>query len=676
MKIAKHYVSLCTYPIKMQNNIQNIGILAHVDAGKTTITEQFLYLASATRALGNVDKGTAITDFLEVEKERGISVRSAPVSFTWKETQINLIDTPGHVDFSAEVERVLRVLDGAILVVSAIEGVQAHTYTLWHALQDLKIPTIIFINKIDRPGADVFKVVDELNKELKANAIPVCFTDNEHNVSDLWVDESQNVEIIALQEKYLEQLAGQDDELLGDYLDGLEIKGSRIKEIIQKLSLKAKLSPILVGAAKMESGVKELLDAIGHYIPAAKNDSEKEPSALVFKLEHDKKQGRLAHVRLFGGQLKNRDLVHNRSLGIDEKIARIQKVHTNKKEDIGELFAGDIGIVSGMSQVRVGDVLGKPDGIPKATSLNVPLLTVQAKAINEQDYAPLAAALQELASEDPMLDFIWLKTEKELHLKIMGAIQTEILQSILKNRFAIQAGFSEPTVVYKETPSKPGEGYVRYWMPKPCWAIMKFKIEPGKRGSGVVYESKVSVNDVQKKYQNEVEKTIPKALGQGIKGWEVSDIKITLIEGEDHVMHSNPGDFIIATPMGIMNGLQNTGTTLLEPVLRFTVSAQELDLGKITSDLTNMRAEFANPQFEDGRFSLSGIVPVATSLDYAIRLSSLTGGKGKINYRFGGYRPCADELGQTREYKGVSPLDESKWILHARGAYKANEWKF
>ena len=313
--------------------------------------------------------------------------------------------------------------------------------------------------------------------------------------------------------------------------------------------------------------------------------------------------------------------------------------------------------------------------MPKGSSLNVPLLTVQAKAKNETDYAKLAEALQELASEDPMLDFIWLKSEKELHLKIMGSIQMEILQSILFNRFEIEAEFTEPTVVYKETPSKKAEAFVRYWMPKPCWAILKLKIEPGERGSGIIYESKVRVDDIQQKYQNEVEKTIPKALEQGIKGWEVTDIKITLIEGEDHVMHSNPGDFIIATPMGILRGLENTGTTLLEPMLHFTISAQDIHLGKITSDLTNMRAEFANPEFEDDKFTLSGIVPVSTSLDYTIKLSSLTGGKGKINFRFEGYRECPDEFGKTREYKGVNPLDESKWILHARGAYKANEWK-
>jgi len=662
----------------MQQTIRNIGILAHVDAGKTTITEQFLYLSSATRALGNVDKATAITDFLEVEKARGISVRSAPVSFKWNNSVVNLIDTPGHVDFSAEVERVLRILDGAVLVISAIEGVQAHTYTLWNALQELKIPTIIFINKIDRPGADVLMIIEEIRKELKINAIPVQYAENESDtnikIADFWTDNTQNNELISLQENYIELLAEHNDQLLDDYLNEMKITGIRLKEIIQQLSKKADLFPIMLGIAKEGEGIRELLDAVTQYIPSANTDLDTELSGLVFKLEHDKKLGRLAHVRLFSGSLKNRDLIYNHSLNIEEKIARIQKVYTNKKEDIGQLFSGDIGIISGMSKVRVGDILGKPEGIPKSSSLNIPLLTVQAKAKNEADYANLAAALQELSSEDPMLNFIWLKSEKELHLKIMGKVQMEILQTILQNRFEIDAEFTDPTVVYKETPLKSGEGYIRYWMPKPCWAIMKFKIEPEDLGSGVVYKSKVRVDDVQQKYQNEVEKTIPKALQQGIKGWEVTDIKITLIEGEDHVMHSNPGDFIIATPMGVLKGLENTGTSLLEPMLRFTISAQEAHLGKITSDLTNMRAEFSNPEFEDDKFTLSGIVPVSTSLDYAIKLSSLTGGKGKINYRFEGYRNCPDNLGKTREYKGVNPLDESKWILHARGAYKANEW--
>jgi len=663
----------------MSKPIQNIGILAHVDGGKTTLTEHFLFLGGATRQLGNVDKGSAVTDNLEVEKERGISVRSVATSFEWKGTQINLIDTPGHIDFSSEVERVLRVLDGAILLVSAVEGVQAHTYGLWHALQDLNIPTLIFINKIDRSGADVLGVFDEIKRELGiplfALQYPVNEADTNASINYLFNTESQNETASELLDKSMETLAELDEEILEAYLDGNLPTSDIILEKAKKLSQRNSIQPVFLGVAKNGIGIEELLDGVLEYLPKAHTDANTPLSALVFKLEHDKTLGRLAHIRLFGGQVKNRDNILNFSQQSEEKISQIKKLYTSKLEDMPELNAGDIGIVSGMSQVVVGDILGSPEGVPENTSLNAPLLTVQVKATNENDYAALASALQELASEDPLLDFQWLKDEKELHLKIMGAIQMEILQIVIKNRFGIEAEFVDPTVIYKETPSKAGIGTVRYTMPKPCWAVMTFSIEPGERGSGIVFESKVSVDKIKNKYQNEVERTINKALAQGIKGWEVTDIKITLIEGEDHEMHSRPGDFILATPMGLMKALENAGTSLLEPMLEFSITAPEEVLGKVASDLNNMRAEIGSPVFNNEKFTLKGLVPAATSLDYSIKFNSLTGGKGKLKFSFAGYRECTDELGQTREYKGVNPLDESKWILHARGAYKRDEWK-
>ncbi len=657
----------------------NIGILAHVDAGKTTITENFLYLSGAIRHLGNVDKGSTVTDSLDVEKERGISVRSVATSFTWKDTQINLIDTPGHIDFSAEVERVLRVLDGAILVVSAVEGVQAHTYSLWNALQDLNIPCLIFINKLDRSGADVLALIEELKKELGVTPFCLQYFDNEGeenaSVHDLWTN-SNNSEIAKeLKEKSFEALAELDEEILEEYLEGTEISVEKILNSALNHCKTNKLNPLLLGVAKNSTGTKELLDAVVKYFPAAKSDSDSEPSAVVFKLEHDKTLGRLAHIRMFSGSLKNRATILNFSQQIEEKVSQIKKAFTNKLEDIPELTAGDIGVISGLPNVKVGDILGSDANVPKTTSLNTPLLTVQVKPIDENNYAKLAEALQELASEDPLLDFQWVKEDKELHVKIMGAIQVEILEIIIKNRFGIDVEFLDPTIIYKETPSKEGEGNVRYWMPKPCWAVMTFKIERAKQGDGIVYKSEVSVDKIKQKYQNEVEKTIKKALTQGIKGWEVTDIKITLVDGEDHEVHSRPGDFIIATPMGLMKALENSGTTLLEPMLDFSITAPEEFLGKIASDLNTMRAEIGSPVFDGDKFNLKGSVPAATSIDYSIKFSSLTGGKGKLKFTFNGYKTCSDELGQIREYKGVNPLDESKWILHARGAYKRDEWK-
>ena len=244
----------------------------------------------------------------------------------------------------------------------------------------------------------------------------------------------------------------------------------------------------------------------------------------------------------------------------------------------------------------------------------------------------------------------------------------QILEHILLNRFNIETTFEEPTVIYRETPTQKGEGYVRYWMPKPCWAIMRFLIEPGERNSGVQYSSIVSVDKIHQKYQNEVERTIKSALKQGIKGWEVTDLKITLIDGEDHEVHSHPGDFVVATPMGIMDGLTNTGTTFLEPILSFKISAAEELLGNITSDIQQMRGRFDSPTFDNGKFFLTGFLPLATSIDYPVKLSSRSGGKAKIVTTLHGYEPCSEELGVIRSYKGISPLDTAKYILKARKA--------
>ncbi len=650
----------------MSSKIRNVGILAHVDAGKTTITENFLYLSGQSKKLGSVDDGTAHTDFLDVEKDRGISVRSSNTTFYWNDIKVNLIDTPGHVDFSADVERVLRVLDCAVLVISAVEGVQAHTETLWNALRNLKIPTIFFINKIDRAGADVELVIHEIKKELTNHLAvlydPVDEASNDASINCVWTKDY-------LKDSIVEVIANANETILEKYLEEEPLSFSELDQALIKATHQNEIFPVLIGSAKNSIGVKELLDAIIHYLPGPKSDTDKPLSALVYSIAHEKTMGKIANVKVYHGTMNNREMIKNASQDIEEKVTQVRKLFANKFEDVGVVEAGDIAGICGLQNAKVGDVLGEfSEALPDDISLKTPLLTVQIKAENDKDYPALAEALQELSSEDPTLDFEWLRENQELHVKIMGWIQIEVLEKILENRFGIQAKFDDPTVIYKETPTTKGEGFVQYWMPKPCWAILKFRIEPGERGSGVGYESKISVDDVHQKYQNEVERTIPNALKQGIKGWEVTDVKITLIEGEDHEIHSRPGDFIVATPMGIMNGLVNTGTTLLEPLIAVKISATEDLLGVITSDITQMRGTFDSPEMENGKFILSGILPVATSLDFPVRLSSRSGGKAKISTNFYGYQECADELGQIREYKGISPLDTSKWILKARKA--------
>ncbi len=650
----------------MSQPIRNIAVMAHADAGKTTLTEQFLFLAGQTKRPGNVDNGTALTDFLPVERERGISVRSAHISINWQDTRINLIDTPGHVDFSADVERVMRIVDGVILVISAVEGVQAHTGTLWNALRESHIPVLIFINKIDRVGADCVAVIHAIGKELGFS--PFCLQElSGEGSGDASLRQTWKPGVMP--ESMIEQIVAGDEKLLGDYLDG---KMPGFRELDKQLRLmvsRCEVYPLFYGSAKLGTGMTELLDAVADYLPPPEPGSRKELSALVYGIEHDRIMGKIAHVRVFSGRIDNREVVLNATQHAEEKVTQVRRLFAWKYEDTGFVEAGDIAGICGFGKVQVGDFLGTAcEDIPGSAKMSMPLLTVQIKPADNRDYAALAAAMTQLAAEDPALELDWLREEGELHVKIMGWIQMEVLERILLDRFNLAAKFENPTVIYKETPSATAEGFVQYWMPKPCWAIMRFQIEPGERGSGVVYSSTVAVNDIQQKYQNEAARTIPAALKQGIKGWEVTDLKITLVAGEDHPVHSRAGDFAVATPMGVMNGLVMTGTTLLEPMIRFTIDAAEELLGAVAGDITRMRGSFETPSMDNGRFNLTGTVPLSTSIDFPVKLSSRSGGKAKISTRFCGYRECTDDQGVIRPYKGISPLDAAKYILKARKA--------
>jgi ribosomal protection tetracycline resistance protein len=650
----------------MSEEIRNIAIMAHADAGKTSITEQFLFLSGQTSKPGNVDQGTAQTDFLPVEKERGISVISAHTSFRWNNCRINLIDTPGHVDFSADVERMMRVSDGIILVISAVEGVQAHTETLWRALRERHIPVLFFINKIDRTGADTDAVIRAIEKELMTQPLRLQEISGEGTTSvtltNLWSAENMQSDI-------LEFVVESDETLMKNYLDGHELTFGQADQQLANMIQRTDVYPVLFGSAKLGSGIEELLNSVVKYFPVSPGDTGKPLSALVYAIGHDKIMGKIAYVRVFNGSIRNRDVISNRSKGVEEKVTQVRRIFPGKFMDIGIVEAGDIAGLCGLGSASIGDILGISDAIlPAEIKLRTPLIIAQVKAMNNKDYPALAAAMQELALEDPALGFEWMREEAELQVKIMGKIQMEVLERILADRFGIDARFEDPTVIYQETPSGRNEGFVQYWMPKPCWAIMKFRMEPGERGSGVVYNSIVSVNDVQQKYQNEVERSIAGALKQGIKGWEVTDLRITLIEGEDHPVHTRPGDFAIATPMGIMDGLVNTGTTLLEPMIEYKIDAPEDLLGIITSDITRMRGTFESPTIANGRFILHGNLPLSTSLDYPVKLSSRSAGKARISTNFSGYRECTDEQGVIRPYKGISPLDTAKYILKARRA--------
>lgn len=632
--------------------IRNIGIFAHVDAGKTTLSERLLSHAGAIRSVGSVDAGTAHTDTLPVERRRGISVKATCVSFQHGDTRINLIDTPGHVDFSAEVERSLWALDAAVLVVCAVEGVQPQTEVLFSAMQEQNIPVIFFLNKTDRDGADTDRVLGQIHRLLSQKAF---FMEDHEAVTELLCD--------------------QDEALLERYLAGEDLDPGFLTAEIARLSRQGQAYPVLCGSALRDIGVEALLDAVVTCFPQP--IVQEALCGVVFATQQDRTLGRGVWVRLFGGTLENRAPV-TLPAGIDpitgeERTVqpKITQIHNPEGAPIGKLHAGEIGIVYGLGDIPIGRILG-PDGqLPRRVqpgSLRTPLITVQVIPEKSDQMHALRQACTVLADEDPLLQAQYIRSLNQLHLNVMGTIQLEILEELLRTRFSLNVSFGPPSIIYRETVAAKCEGYVAYLAPKPCWAILKFVIEPAPRGSGVSFASQVPVKIIQARYQHQVAQAIPLALHQGRLGWEVTDVKITLVDGGDHQFHTHPLDFIVATPMAIQDGLQRGGSTLLEPILAVRFLLPPDCAGRVMTDVNTMRGEVLD-SFSDGeRLILNALIPVQSSLDYAVTLASITGGRGAMSVRLHGYRECPPELGATTPRRSVDPLDTSKYILAARSA--------
>lgn len=654
--------------------VLTIGILAHVDAGKTSLSECLLHHSGATTSQGSVDKGTAVTDTLAIEKSRGISIKASAVNFSWQDYRFQLVDTPGHIDFAAEVDRALSILDGVILVVSAKEGVQAHTLNLWERLKERKLPVIIFFNKIDREGVDAEQLFLNFQKELGAKLFALNFPDlsDANNPKLLAFAAGNEYTNTSILENSLENLAEVDEAFLAQYLEGTTTDLAPVLAKAKQYIVKGTLCPALFGSTKLDLGIADLLNNLIALLPPPQNYYSA-VSAKVFKVEFHEKLGRLVYIKSYGGPLKTKDSIHSQQLEKDIKINQIFKPQPGDLEQIAELNQGEVGVITTSDILWAGDVLGTENLDDEFANISDAVLGIEVKAIDDKDYQKLGEALDILNLEDPALDFNWYKEEREFHLKILGPIQTEILKENLSQRWAIEAEFLKPKVIYKETPTQAAEGYVRYWMPKPCWAIMTFLIEPAPLGSGISFVSKVRTSEISNKYINEVKRAIPWSLRQGIKGYEVTDLSITLIEGSEHTVHSNPGDFLLATPMGVLRGLENAGTDLLEPMYAFEIKAQQDLLGPVSSDLNQMRAQIEAPIFEDDFFLLKGRVSVAEAMDYGIKFNATTSGKGRLKLSLDGYEKTITTEDKIRAYKGVSPLDESQWILHMRGAFKADQ---
>jgi len=640
----------------------NVGVLAHVDAGKTTTVEQILYTFGHLRNLGSVDKGSTQTDFLAVERERGITVTASSVDFELDDILISIIDTPGHMDFTGEVERTLSVLDGAILVVSAAEGIQSQTERFWRALRELNIPTIIFLNKIDRLGCDPVQITALLQKEFSSAIIPLTAAQNAGSAEATLMNN-------LLSEANILALCEQDDDLMEAYLAGEDLTEKALESSLVKQVQNDLAYPLIHGASVAGLGIVQLVEAMKTYLPIQSLKPEGEPQGIVYKIEHDKMFGKIAHIRLYQGKLTSRDeviLYRAGEMAYKGKVSQIRKIHGAKHKDIGQFSGNEIAAVCGLTEAKVGDTVGQHFKA-KQVQISEPLFMVGVDGPSGSE-RELLKAISELSDEDPLMDYTYHQDVRALVIRIMGKIQVEVLEYLLMERYQLAVTFSEPAVIYKETPAQVGIGLERYTMPKPCWAVVKLKVEPLAIGSGYQFESIIGDNVLPYRYQRHVEASLLEAIKQGRLGWEVTDLKITLIDGGDHHVHTHPLDFFLATPIALMKALEDAGSTLLEPLVKFKMRADEEHLGKIISHILSMRGEFEAPRIENEKIELEAVVPVATSLDYSIQFSSLTSGRGIITSEFYGYQQCPLELGKTTPRIGIDPLDRDKWILHRRGA--------
>lgn len=607
-----------------------IGILAHVDAGKTTLAESLLYKTGSIRKLGRVDHKNAFLDTYELEKERGITIFSKQAVFSYKDLNITLLDTPGHVDFSAEMERTLQVLDYAILVISGSEGIQGHTETLWQMLSRYRIPTFIFINKMDLDGADRQELMMALKKSLSEGCVDFS--------SD------QDTEL------FMENLAIFDEKILNHYIDYGIIDVKDIAGLIYG----RRVFPCYYGSALKQNGIEEFLEGIRTYTLIKRYADSF--GAKVYKIARDEQGNRLTFMKITGGSLKVKMAVSNRKAGDEghndladdeakeiweEKVDQIRIYSGTRYETQDEVEAGDICAVTGLSKTYPGQGLG----IEKDLDMEIlkPVLNYQLILPEGYNAFRMLSQLREVEEEDPTLHIVWNERLEEIHIQLMGEVQIEILQNIIKERFGVEVGFGVGNILYKETILQPVVG-VGHFEPLRHYAEVHLLMEPLAAGSGLVFESKCSEDVLDRSWQRLILTHLAEKEHIGVlTGSPITDIKITLIAGRAHLKHTVGGDFRQATYRAIRQGLKKTDCILLEPYYSFRLKVPSDNIGRAMNDIQNMKGNFEHPAINGDTAVLVGNVPVATISGYHLKVNAYTRGRGSLHCTLAGYQPCHNE---------------------------------
>ncbi len=673
--------------------IRNIGIIAHIDAGKTTTTERVLYYAGKTYRLGNVDEGTTVTDFMEQERERGITIQSAAITADWKGYQINLIDTPGHIDFTAEVQRSLRVLDGGVVVFDAVAGVEPQSETVWRQADRYSVPRICFVNKMDRTGADFDRTVQMIRDRLGANPLPIQLPigaeSDFQGIVDLiemtaWVytdelgakpeqidiPEDLREEAEMGHEHLLEAIAETDDDLTIKYLEGETISAAELRQALRGAVLRNDLVPVLAGTALKNKGVQPLLDAVTDYLPSplerpaisgidprtdeivTRSASFDEPTtALVFKIVTDPYVGRLAYIRVYSGVVESGKTLLNVTKGKRERIGRLMRIYAEKREEVKEIGAGDIAAIIGLKQSFTGETLCDPSNpiVLESISFPEPVISVAIEPKSKADQDKLGEALRRLADEDPTFRVRVDDQTGQTIISGMGELHLEVLVDRMIREFKVHANVGRPQVAYRETITRPvqAEGrFVRQSGGRGQFGHVKVRFEPLDPGSGYVFEDATVGGVIPREYIRPVKEGIQDALEGGvIAGYPIVDVKATLYDGSYHEVDSSEMAFRIAGSLAVREGIPKARPILLEPVMKVEVLTPEEFLGDVIGDINSRRGQIEGLEpHSHGMQSVRAQVPLAEMFGYATRLRSVTQGRGTFSMEFDHYAPVPESV--------------------------------
>ncbi len=675
---------------------RNIGIMAHIDAGKTTTTERILYYTGVTYKIGEVHEGTAVMDWMPQEQERGITITSAATTCSWKDYRINIIDTPGHVDFTIEVERSLRVLDGAVAVFDAVAGVEPQSETVWRQANKYGVPRIAFMNKMDRVGADFFMSVESMVEKLGANPVAVqipigkedrfrgsidlvtmrAFYFDDETLGAKYVEADIPEELIVqakeYREKLLEAIADIDEIIMEKYLSGQEISPEEIKSALRRGTVEMKITPVLCGSAFKNKGVQLLLDAIVDYLPSpldippikginpldgsevVRLASDEQPfSALAFKIMTDPFVGQLTFIRVYSGILSAGSYVYNSTKDVKERIGRLLKMHANKREDIKEVRAGDIAAVVGLKNTLTGDTLCDENNpvILESMEFPEPVISVAIEPKTKADQEKLSMALGKLAQEDPSFRVSFNEETGQTIISGMGELHLEIIVDRLTREFKVGANVGKPQVAYKETikgVSKVEGKFVRQSGGRGQYGHVWIEMEPLERGKGFEFVNKIVGGIIPKEYIPAVEKGIREAMDGGVlAGYPVVDVKVVLFDGSYHEVDSSEMAFKIAGSMAFKEGAKKANLVLLEPIMSVEVVTPEEYMGDVIGDLNSRRGKVMSMEKRGNSQAIKAMVPLSEMFGYATDLRSKTQGRATYTMQFSHYEEVPKNIMET-----------------------------